>query len=999
MPNIMRFARLGLLACVAGLVGLWDWGTGREPATPQRIAWTTSRVIGSPESPPPFRAANAFPHLKFDHPVHLTAMPGADRLVVCEERGKIYSFPNRPDTQQADLFFDPARDLQTLKRTPGATGFDRNYALAFHPQFQQNRYCFVVYTLNGRNARKGQRGFVDGTRVSRFRVTETQPPRLDPASETIILTFLRDGHNGCDLQFGPDGYLYICLGDAADPNPPDILRTGQDISDLHSSVLRIDVDHPEAGKPYAIPTDNPFVGMTVRGKPARGEVWAYGFRNPWRMSFDRQTGDLWLGDVGWESWEMIHKVEKGGNYGWSIVEARQSVHADEPPGPTPIRPPMIELPHTQAASVTGGFVYRGKKLPQLFGAYIFGDWETRRLWAARFADGRLQKLEELISPVVRSVGFGEDAAGELYFVAHDSGLVHTLEPNTTPEYDPAAFPRTLSATGLFSSTTRNTFAPGVYPFVINSHQWQDHATAEYGIALPNLTAVRDYEKKRPIPGNVFWHNFRLHFPQNTVLVKTLSLEREQGNAATQQRIETQLLHFDGSYWHGYTYAWRDDQTDADLVPADGADRLLTVTDSRYAGGKRQQMWTFLSRSQCLQCHNAWNEYALAFNLTQVHKDAETPMGRRNQLEWLNAFGLLERRNAEDQPIGGYSYLERCVMPRLADPNDMTQERDARARSYLHVNCSSCHRFGGGGSANIDLTAFEKHRAMNDLTGPAKLGKFDLPDPHVIAPGEPYRSVLYYRMAKFNSGRMPHIGSTLVDPHGTRLIHDWIQAMKPKSSESPPTGTLAQQLERPGSALALAHALTRPECPAPFRQTVLAAAEKLAPGPVRDLFDGYLPQDPTRRKLGPSPRPRAILTLSGDAARGRELLHSKRVQCLNCHQQEQKGTELGPKLDGLAKTRRKEELLESLLDPSRRVEPPYQAYQLLTLDGKSFVGLLVKRNNHEIILKDHQNKTIVVQADNVDEFRPARESLMPTGQLADLTAQEAADLLEWLMSLR
>lgn len=1000
MRTLLLFA--GCLAVGFGMMAAES--KERSPATVVKPAarqpWVGSRVVGTPEPPPPYRAANAFSNLKFDHPVHLTFMPGADRLVVCEERGKIFSFPNRPDARDPVVFFDAAADVKNFELTPGAAAFDRNYAVAFHPKFRENRLCFIAYTLKG----KGGKDLPDGTRISRFRVSGGELPRVDPSSETILVTFLRGGHNGCDLQFGKDGCLYICLGDAAAPNPPDQLHTGQDITDLHSSVLRIDVDRKDPGREYAIPSDNPFVGLTVRGKPARGEVWAYGFRNPWRMSFDRKTGDLWLGDVGWESWEMIHKVERGGNYGWSIVEARQTVHADDPPGPTPIQPPVIELPHTQAASITGGFVYRGKKLPKLEGAYIFGDWETRRVWAARAEGSRLVSMEEIIAPTVRVVGFGEDESGELYFVDHDTGLIHTLEPNTNPGYDPALFPRTLSATGIYASTATNSPAPGVYPFEVIAPQWLDHATSEHWVALPGTSAIRDYfEEKRPIPGNVFWHNFRWHFPENTVLVKTISLETEVGNPATRRRIETQLLHFDGSYWHGYSYAWRDDQTDADLVPADGADKLITVADPRHAGEKRQQFWTFLGRSQCLQCHSPWNEYSLAFNLYQLNRYTETPAGLRNQLDWLGEFGMLERRNLDDQPIAPYSECELAALPRLTNPHDSGQNLADRARSYLHVNCASCHRYSGGGSANIDLNAFEKHRAMKNLTGPAKLGKFDLPDPHVIAPGEPDRSVLYYRMAKFNNGRMPHIGSTLVDPKGITLIRNWIAEMG-ENPEKPlrrdySEADVATALAAPVTALDLAAVLALPDCSPELRTRVLAAAEKLQPGPVRDLFDGYLPQDPTRRKLGPSPRPRMILALEGDPTRGRELLHSKRVQCLNCHQHAGAGTELGPKLDTIGANRRKDELLESLLDPSRRVEPPYQAYQMVTLDGKSFVGLLVKRDSKEVVLKDNQNKPIVVPADDVDELRPARESIMPTGQLADLTAQEAADLLELLVQSR
>jgi hypothetical protein len=197
-------------------------------------------------------------------------------------------------------------------------------------------------------------------------VTDTDPPRVDPASEEIIITWLAGGHNGGCLAFGPDGYLYISTGDATPPSPPDGLDAGQDMSRLLSGILRIDVDRRDGDRPYSIPPDNPFV--TLEG--ARPEKWAYGFRNPWKISFDRTTGDLWCGDVGWELWELVHRIERGGNYGWSIMEGPQPVKVEGRRGPTPILPPTIALPHSEAASVTGGYVYRGKKFPALAGAYV-----------------------------------------------------------------------------------------------------------------------------------------------------------------------------------------------------------------------------------------------------------------------------------------------------------------------------------------------------------------------------------------------------------------------------------------------------------------------------------------------------------------------------------------------------------------------------------------------------------------------------------------------------
>ena len=261
------------------------------------------------------------------------------------------------------------------------------------------------------------------------------------------------------MKFGHDGYLYVSTGDAGSAFPPDGLNSGQDVTNLMSAILRIDVDHPQGERAYTIPSDNPFVSL----EKARGEIWAYGLRNPWKMSFDRKRGDLWVGDVGWELWEMVYKVERGGNYGWSLVEGPQPVHAERRRGPTPILPPTVEIPHTEGASITGGFVYRGKKFPDLYGSYIFGDWETRRVWGVAVDGEKLGERREIVEPTVRLSAFGEDNQGELYLVDYDDGTIHMLAPNNV-KTNPEKFPRKLSETGLFSSVERHEPAPGVLSF-------------------------------------------------------------------------------------------------------------------------------------------------------------------------------------------------------------------------------------------------------------------------------------------------------------------------------------------------------------------------------------------------------------------------------------------------------------------------------------------------------------------------------------------------------
>jgi putative heme-binding domain-containing protein len=947
-------------------------GTTRSGRTP----WTASRVLGTPDPPPPFKVVRAFPNLKFEHPLLITRYPGGKRLVVGEQSGVLYSFADLPNAQ-AELFLDLPRQVQTIRRLAQAKEVESVYGLAFHPDFERNRQCFVCYTL--RSSNPGQPNLPDGTRVSRFRVTRTDPPRVDPSSEEVVLSFLQGGHNGGDLHFGPDGRLYISSGDSANPNPPDPFNTGQDISDLLSSILRIDVDQKDEGKTYAVPKDNPFVST----KGARPEVWAYGFRNPWRMSFDRQTGDLFVGDVGWELWESVHRVEKGGNYGWSAREGPQPIKPEQV-APTPIHPALIELPHTIACSVTGGLVYRGKKFPELRGAYVFGDWETRRLWAARFEGDHTTEMPEIARPSVRIVAFCDNQDGEIYFLDHENGTVHTIERNHAGTGN-VTFPTRLSQTGLFANVKDQTPMAGVVAFAVNSRQWQDGATAEHWVAFPGESFATLHAQAKSIPGMVDWHQFRMQFPKDAVLVKCVSLAG--------RRLETQLLHYDGVDWYGYTYVWREDQADADLVPADGAD--MEVDD-----GKRKRVWPLHSRSQCMSCHSTWSEYALAFRPEQLNRPG--PDGR-NQLIALTESGLIRRAQNDGKLLPPFDAGAAAREGRFADPGDVSQPLEARARAYLHINCGHCHVDGGGGSVDLRLQFSVANAEMRAIGVRPTRGDFGLPDAAIIKPGDPCASTLYFRMAKFGRDRMPHLGAERPDEAGLELVARWIAGLgraaerTDRAPDSTPHGPL---LTSPKSAMLQARRLGRGELNAAEQGALRAEAGKLANGSIRDLFEGYLPSDARKeRKLGSNPRPRAVLALKGDSRRGENLFWSQPIQCGGCHRIGDRGTPVGPDLSTIGKLRSREDLLDSLLEPSRRIEPKHATYVAATADGVSLTGLLVKRDEKWVILRDNKGKEIVLAAKDVEDLRPSRLSLMPDGQLADLTAQEAADLIQYLYSLR
>jgi putative heme-binding domain-containing protein len=918
------------------------------PAAPQeRIPWTTGKLTGSPEAPPPLRTVPAFARLSFTKPTHLVPFPGHRRWVLVQEDAKLFTFRNEPDCARPDLLIDLAAELKpAVERWKGVA---TSYAIAFDPDFAKNRLCYVMYVLRPAD----RKPLPDGSRVSRFRVTDADPPRIDPSSEELVIDWLSGGHNGCDLQFGNDGCLYISTGDAEDPSPPDKLRTGQDCTDLLSSVLRIDVRRREGGRAYAIPADNPF----AKTPGLRPEIFAYGFRNPWRMSFDRTTGRLWLGDVGWERWELVYCAERGGNYGWSVMEGPTPCLPDAKIGPTPILPPAHAIPHPEAASITGGFVYRGKKLKGFEGKYLYGDWETRRIWANPVRGNALGDREEVARTPARVVAFAEDADGELLVLDYEKGVVLRLEPNDAGARN-LAFPRTLSATGLFASVPDQKPAPGVLPFSVHAPRWADGATARRWIGLPGTEAIRMIDKNQEWPKESVW-------PKDSVLAKTFTLDG--------RKVETQVLHFDGLLWNGYSYLWNRDQSDAALAPAEGAELDL-------GGGRR---WRAPSRAACMTCHNPWPGYALGFSSQQLREARE-----------FRALGMFTKDLVPAKP--------------LVDPADEAAPLDDRARSYLAANCGHCHRFGGGGSARIDLRAGIPLAEMRIADVPPTLGGFELADPLLACGGDPSRSVLLYRISKLGQGRMPHLGGEVVDERGARLIARWIASLP---SSGPPRADDRAALERlkAGELAALDRLLSRPTpamdllaaldaLPEAARKASIERALALPPGAVRDLFERFEPAERRRKVLGPVIRPEQVLSVAGDAKRGRAIFLSPTLQCARCHRLEPGPETLGPELAKIGAKYTRAQLLESILEPSKLVDPKFAGVIVRTTSGDVLSGIVVSRSDAELVLRDADKETRL-KTSQIQGQVPQQKSLMPEGVLQHLTAQEAADLVSFLESLR
>jgi glucose/arabinose dehydrogenase len=383
------------LAATSGFSLLLSWAcsTPTDTNTTQSSETTAAITIST---------ADAHPGLKFDAPVEYTyANDGTNRMFIIEQSGRIKVVNQATGAKSADTYLD-------IKNKVAYGGEMGLLGLAFHPKFKENGYFFVNYTKN--NPRE--------TVISRFKASSVDARKVDPASEVVLFTFRQpySNHNGGKVAFGPDGYLYIATGDGGSGGDPQ--NNAQNRTNLLGKILRIDVNGTDKGK-YGIPADNPYKASK---DGFREEIYAYGLRNPWRFSFDKQ-GRLWVGDVGQNAIEEIDIVTKGGNYGWRIREANTGFKPDEK-SPDPLIDPIFQYSHSDNnLSITGGHVYEGKAVPALAGKYIYADYVSGRVWALT-PTGANKATNQLISDRAGTISaFGEDRSGELYLCDHADGKI------------------------------------------------------------------------------------------------------------------------------------------------------------------------------------------------------------------------------------------------------------------------------------------------------------------------------------------------------------------------------------------------------------------------------------------------------------------------------------------------------------------------------------------------------------------------------------------------
>jgi uncharacterized repeat protein (TIGR03806 family) len=757
-------------------------------------------TVNVPLTPPPtaYQIVDAFP-MTFTAPTVLATPPGeTSRLFVGQKGGLLRVIPDtNAATPTASTFLDLPALLTSRGHSLNTSSECGLLGVAFHPNYATNRYFYVFYTptISG----------VTYNRVARFTTQAGNPNAADTTSEVVLIDQADQAtnHNGGDLHFGPDGYLYISTGDEGGQN--DTRDNSQVITkDFFCSILRIDVDkrpgnlepnahpNPTVSDPainaiprdetapgsgiflarYSIPIDNPYVtvaqGGTWNGSfngtaiPAgqlpfvRSEIWASGLRNPWRMSFDPPTGDLWVGDVGGSQREEINIVTRGGNYGWALREglvsgpksAQAPANFDTLFGTWPI----LEYGHgsgpTQGRSITGGIVYHGSRFPALVGAYIYADYVSGNIWSVRRSGPSGATTPVRLTGESNIAAFGRDPSnGDVLMANLGLNRIRRLVggvPST-------GYPQTLSATGIFADLADLAPNPGLISYSVNLPFWSDFAEKRRWFTLPTLSSTMTWSRDGE------WT-----FPQGQVWVKHFDIDLTRGNPATRRRLETRLLVRNAGGSYGVSYRWNDAGTEATLVPEEGVEFDLNIVEN---GTPRVQRWSIPSRASCLTCHTPQAGHALSSNTRQFNLTGTMNGFAGNQLTLLQNAGYFA--NAVEPPN---------VLLRHLRPTESDFPIEARVRSYLAVNCAYCHQAGGTGGTSpwdaspeltLDQAQLLHTPAANNGGNPAN---------RLIVPGSTAHSIVLQRMAATNGfTRMPPLATSENDQPNIDLLTQWINS--------------------------------------------------------------------------------------------------------------------------------------------------------------------------------------------------------------------------------
>ena len=726
------------------------------PELIRRQAHTTLRM---PAEAPivGYGVTNALGDLTFENPVGIASPPGeTNRLFVVERTGRIFVVTNLASPNKT-LFLDLTHRLHSVYVEAGLLG------LAFHPQYATNRLFYVYRTLFTSTATTLW-GLHD--QLSRFECSSADLNVALANSETVLFAQpeLSDAHNGGGMEFGPDGYLYLALGDESPTIPQESSNPQAIDKGLFGGIIRLDVDRKPGSLPpnpmlggtahYAIPPDNPFVGVTnYHGFPlnpaeVRTEFYAIGLRNPWRIAFDSVTGTLYCGDVGGVGrGEEVNIIVRGGNYGWPYLEGASPTQRTPPPGFQSVRPIHHYgrgLATNQGTVIVGGRVYRGGLIPDLQGAYVFTDHRSGHIWALQYQGAAATNWRWLTSEIGVST-FGVDPRdGELLLANYDEGRIKRLVYVEPGVVEP--LPATLADTGAFSDLVSLTPSAGIVPYDLNVPFWSDHAIKSRWFSVPDPALKITFNPD----GN--WG-----FPPGTIWIKHFELQL--ANGAPPRRLETRLLVKNSRGVYGVTYRWDDAQANAILVPPEGMDELFAISDQE--GLVRNQLWHYPSRSDCLRCHTPGGGYALGFNTAQLNRNSEYHGAVTNQLLALSQAGYFST-----------NILTTDSLSVLASSTNHAAPLEWRVRSYLAANCSQCHHPNGPAEVPWDARIQIPMREAGIVDGSAVI--FLGPHVRVIKPGSPENSSAFIRISTLNPEfRMPKVASSVLDTNAINLLREWI----------------------------------------------------------------------------------------------------------------------------------------------------------------------------------------------------------------------------------
>ena len=714
-----------------------------------------------------WKIVDAFPNLVFKNPVYALQEPGSNDLWVAEHAGKIYRFNNRKEVTAEEK--TNILDISSRVKQDDASGLK---SFAFHPEYGQDEspnahYIYLFYRYTPFPPDNGDSAYL---RLSRFSVQANGQINADSELVLIQQFSVSRWHDGGDILFDNEGYLYVSLGEDTQVAHAQTLNGG-----LFGGVIRIDVDmdttrsHPIRRQPqnmapslppgwensfsqgYYIPNDNPWQSD---GGTYLEEFYAIGLRSPHRMTYDQVNDEIWLGDVGESRREEINLITKKANYGWPIWEG--SLPGDKAGNVLlnegDIAFPVYSYTHTEGQAIIGGHVYRGATFAdELTGSYIYSDYATRNVYALTLDESTGEPKVEFLAKAPAGgliSGLGKDASNELLliqygFYGEENGRLLRLEKTTQTV---RSAPSTVSYTGAFTDFEAMTAKEALIPYSVINPLWSDGSTKKRWFAIPNNGSHDIPQEQMTFSANGNWD-----FPVGSVFVKHFSYKGTH--------IETRfLVRGEDSEWYGLSYKWREDQSDADLLE-DGL-----ITNLKIKSGETIQ-WQFPSRTQCFQCHTENAGVILGFRSHQLNSSTYYPSTgiTANQLSTFATIGLL----GDDFDV---SQLDNLLTSAAID--DEEADVSFRVRSYLDSNCSHCHQPGGNAVALFDarLTTPLEEQNLIDGTVVESL----VSGSRIVKPGDLNQSALYLRMNSLEAGiTMPPLSRYTIDSTAIDLIREWI----------------------------------------------------------------------------------------------------------------------------------------------------------------------------------------------------------------------------------